>query len=58
MPHLFTPEDFERGFKRASFSMNVEESAEGEGQHYWKDKYISLLEQYNQQLAHQLSVAV
>ncbi|WP_407427997.1 helix-turn-helix domain-containing protein [Arcticibacter sp.] len=58
LPHLFTSEDFERGFKRASFSMSIDDSAEDETQHYWKDKYISLLEQYNQQLAHQLSVAV
>lgn len=51
-PELFNTEDFQVEFERKKESyhvtlQNVEEIS------YWKDKYISLLEEYNTALAHQ-----
>ena len=47
LPQLFTPEDFEKGFKEHS---PVEKRTE-EQKDVWKDKYIDLMERYNALLA-------
>jgi predicted transcriptional regulator len=47
LPMLFTPEDFERGFKAHS-TVEVKQEQESD---IWKDKYIDLMERYNALLA-------
>lgn len=47
LPQLFTPEDFEKGFKEhAPVDKHTEELSD-----IWKDKYIELLERYTALLA-------
>lgn len=58
LPQLFTPEDFEKGFKRRSFVGRTMESDDLYNKHYWKDKYIDLLERYNTLLADRSTVAI
>jgi len=59
LPQLFTSEDFEKGFKKVSFpGSNYNDPEDLYNKHYWKDKYIELLERYNTLLADKACVAV
>lgn len=59
LPHLFTSEDFEKGFKRKAFvGSSINDPEDMYNKHYWKDKYIDLLERYNTLLSNKVSVAV
>lgn len=59
LPQLFTSEDFERGFRKKSFLVsNGADQDDLYNKHYWKDKYIDLLERYNTLLANKVSVAI
>jgi transcriptional regulator with XRE-family HTH domain len=50
-PELFSAEDFQQAFANSKL-INTEILAEEiEKINYWKDKYINLLEEYNQMLA-------
>lgn len=58
-PHLFTPEDFknpERPSRREARGpyAAMEEDSGTPNQSHWKNKYISLLEQYNSMLLNQV----
>ncbi|QNL52459.1 hypothetical protein H8S90_08970 [Olivibacter sp. SDN3] len=52
-PELFKSEDFQKAFERNSWGEKVNMAEEDEKISYWKDKYISLLEQYNAMLTSQ-----
>ena len=59
LPELFTPEDFQKGFKRTSFLNGVSYETEvSENKQVWKDKYIELLERYNNLLLNTISAEV
>ncbi len=50
-PELFCKDDFEEGFHTKMASPYMQDpSKEVEKVNYWKDKYINLLEEYNQVL--------
>ena len=57
LPHLFTAEDFSKDKKRTVAAVTKEEVQEDPAnKHYWKDKYIDLLERYNELLANKVSL--
>ncbi|WP_134089237.1 helix-turn-helix domain containing protein [Olivibacter sp. XZL3] len=51
-PELFSSEEFQQAFNSGKFTATPQ-IEEIEKINYWKDKYISLLEEYNQILADQ-----
>ncbi|EOR93422.1 hypothetical protein ADIARSV_3501 [Arcticibacter svalbardensis MN12-7] len=58
LPQLFTPEDFQKGFRKTSFLNSVgEEPDSSTNKDLWKDKYVDLLERYNTLLLLKVSVA-
>ena len=58
LPQLFTSEDFQKGFRKTSFLNNsTDQSEDPYNKHYWKDKYIDLLELYNNLLLNKVYVA-
>lgn len=52
-PELFSSEEFTKAFSQSKFSADINVFEEVEKINYWKDKYINLLEDYNQILAMQ-----
>lgn len=50
-PELFSPEDFQQAFNKSRSFSDDFLASELEKINYWKDKYISLLEEYNEILA-------
>lgn len=59
LPQLFRPEDFIPQQKSTSYIKIIpKDGIEGEKQHYWKDKYITLLESYNSLLLNKLPLMV
>ncbi|QJD94420.1 helix-turn-helix transcriptional regulator [Mucilaginibacter robiniae] len=56
-PELFTSEDFHKNNNEVKSQKNdVESSEDQSSQIKWKDKYITLLERYNELLANNLNV--
>ena len=58
-PHLFTPEDFKLSGKelrevRSPYAALSEEDTVTQNLGHWKNKYISLLEEYNSMLLNQV----
>jgi hypothetical protein len=60
LPHLFTPEDFKKDLKKtAVVNYNTpEETTDPYNKHYWKDKYIDLLERYNTLLSDKVTLGI
>lgn len=57
LPHLFTPDDFNKEKKRAvAVNSQEDNQIDVNNKHYWKDKYIDLLERYNELLANKVSL--
>lgn len=54
-PELFDPEEFVKVFNKAKPVARANVSTELETINYWKNKYINLLEDYNQILTKQAS---
>jgi len=52
-PELFSSEEFQQVFNQNKFSSDINVFEEMEKINFWKDKYINLLEAYNQVLAMQ-----
>ncbi|MEH6305721.1 helix-turn-helix domain-containing protein [Olivibacter sp. CPCC 100613] len=52
-PELFSSEEFQQAFSNSKFTSTPQIVEEIEKVNYWKDKYINLLEEYNQILAMQ-----
>ncbi|MDM8175580.1 MULTISPECIES: helix-turn-helix domain-containing protein [Olivibacter] len=50
-PELFSSEEFQHAFNNSKLLNTALLSEEREKINYWKDKYINLLEEYNQILA-------
>ncbi|MEH6308245.1 helix-turn-helix transcriptional regulator [Olivibacter sp. CPCC 100613] len=50
-PELFSSEEFQHAFNNSKLLNTALVSEEREKINYWKDKYINLLEEYNQILA-------
>lgn len=50
-PELFASEDFRREFNKPKISISTT-IQQNEEISFWKDKYISLLEQYSKALSH------
>jgi len=49
-PELFSPDDFRRAFQQKGSVLTERLEEEKKEIHYWKDKYLSLLEEYNKAL--------
>lgn len=56
LPHLFTADDFNKERRHSLISGVREETSDDlSNKHYWKDKYIDLLERYNELLSNKVS---
>lgn len=55
-PELFTEEEFKRAFQQANVTSALlnTESPEPDNLNYWKNKYIAILEEYNELLLKQV----
>lgn len=56
-PEYFTPEDFEYGYKGRPVAMFAG-AAENDSDENWKDKYLNLLEAYNEALITRLNIQI
>jgi hypothetical protein len=59
LPHLFTPEDFKKDLKKSSaVTYSADQPEDPYNKHYWKDKYIDLLERYNSLLSDKVALGI
>lgn len=55
-PEIFTPEDFTRSYKQNTLVVKAGSPADDIPEEIWKDKYLNLLESYNEALLKRLNL--